>query len=67
MLCYTAYVPAEKYTFSRFPLRTGDMPLGDIPYLCGYDSVNFFQRMFKRESGMTMRAWRKKNLCRSSP
>ena len=37
------------------------MPLGDIPYLCGYDSVNFFQRMFKRESGMTMRAWRQKN------
>ena len=44
-------------------LRTSDMPLGDIPYLCGYDSVNFFQRMFKRESGMTMRAWRQQNRC----
>ena len=55
------------YSCVVFPLRTGDMPLGDIPYLCGYDSVNFFQRMFKRESGMTMRAWRQKNLCRSSP
>ena len=44
-------------------LRTSNMAIGDIPYLCGYDSTNFFQRMFKRESGMTMRTWRQRNRC----
>ena len=51
----------RRYEKACLLLRTSDMPLGDIPYLCGYDSVNFFQRMFKRESGMTMRDWRQKN------
>ena len=53
----------RRYEKACLLLRTSDMPLGDIPYLCGYDSVNFFQLMFKRESGMTMRTWRQQNRC----
>ena len=54
---------AAKEEADRLHTPSSDMPLGGIPYLCGYDSANFFQRMFKRESGMTMRAWRQKNRC----
>lgn len=39
-------------------LRDGATAISDIPFLCGYDSRNFFMRMFKRKSGKTMREWR---------
>lgn len=34
--------------------------IGPIANLCGYDSEPFFKRMFKRETGLTMREWRKR-------
>jgi len=40
-------------------LRSGTTALSDIPILCGYESRNFFMRMFKRKSGVTMREWRR--------
>ena len=40
-------------------VKDGSTALSDIPLLCGYDSRNFFMRMFKRKSGITMRDWRK--------
>ena len=40
-------------------LKEGRTALSDIPILCGYDSRNFFMRLFKRRSGMTMRQWRR--------
>jgi len=32
-----------------------------IPHLCGHSSTAFFQRLFKRETGLTMSEWRKQN------
>ena len=40
-------------------LKEGRTALSDIPILCGYDSRNFFMRMFKRKSGLTMRQWQR--------
>ena len=36
--------------------------IGTIANLCGYDSEPFFKKMFKRETGLTMREWRKQNV-----
>ena len=43
-------------------LKSSSTAISDIPFLCGYDSRNFFMRMFKRKSGMTMRDWRTDHL-----
>jgi len=42
-------------------LRSGDIPIEEIPSFCGYDSVAFFKTIFHRETGMTMREWRKRD------
>lgn len=36
--------------------------IGTIANLCGYNSEPFFKKMFKRETGLTMREWRKQNM-----
>lgn len=35
--------------------------LDAIPQLCGHSSTAFFQRLFKRETGLTMSEWRERN------
>jgi len=40
-------------------LESGNVAIEDIPAFCGYDSPAFFKTIFKRETGMTMREWRK--------
>ena len=35
--------------------------LDAIPQLCGHSSTAFFQRLFKRETGLTMSEWRNQN------
>lgn len=42
-------------------LRNPRQAISPIPSLCGYASEPFFKRMFKRETGLTMREWRKRN------
>lgn len=42
-------------------LRTPNQAIGSIANLCGYASEPFFKRLFKRETGMSMREWRKQN------
>ena len=41
-------------------LKSGNIPIEEIPSFCGYDSVAFFKTIFHRETGMTMREWRKR-------
>lgn len=45
-------------------LLSGRTAISDIPLLCGYETGNFFMKLFKRKSGMTMRKWRKANSIR---
>lgn len=39
-------------------LRDPRQAIGPIPNLCGYASVPFFKRLFKKTTGLTMREWR---------
>jgi len=41
-------------------LRTPGQDIASIPSLCGYASESFFKRLFKKRTGLTMRAWRKR-------
>ena len=41
-------------------LKNGSMAIDDIPSFCGYDSTAFFKTVFRRETGMSMREWRRR-------
>ena len=43
-------------------LKNGNIPIEEIPSFCGYDSVSFFKTIFHRETGTTMRDWRKSHI-----
>ena len=43
-------------------LKSGNIPIEEIPSFCGYDSVAFFKTIFHRETGTTMRDWRKSHI-----
>lgn len=43
-------------------LRNRNQAISAIANLCGYNSEPFFKKIFKRETGLTMREWRKRNL-----
>jgi len=43
-------------------LRNRNQAISAIANLCGYESEPFFKKMFKRETGLTMREWRKLNV-----
>lgn len=47
-------------------LRRRNQAIGAIANLCGYASEPFFKKMFKRETGLTMREWRKRNANRGA-
>ena len=42
-------------------LRNPQQKIDSIPTLCGYRSEPFFKRLFKKNTGLTMREWRKQN------
>jgi len=42
-------------------LRNRNQAISAIANLCGYASEPFFKKMFKRETGLTMREWRNQN------
>lgn len=41
-------------------LRNDKIPIEEIHSFCGYGSTAFFKTIFHRETGMTMREWRKR-------
>lgn len=43
-------------------LRSPFILLDSIPHQCGYDSLSHFKSFFRKQTGMTMRAWRKQHL-----
>lgn len=42
-------------------LRARTMPIDEIPYVCGYDSLAYFKNLFRRRTGLSMRAWQALN------
>lgn len=59
------------YTFSQYLIRyrlikaeemlvSGDQPITEVAMACGFNSVNYFNRVFKEVIGLTPRAYRNK-------
>ena len=40
-------------------LKDNKIPIEEIPSFCGYDSAAFFKTIFRRNTGRTMREYRK--------
>ena len=41
-------------------LVSGDQPITEVAMACGFNSVNYFNRVFKEVIGLTPRAYRNK-------
>lgn len=54
------YVHAVRVERARQRLETGSQPVEDVGYEVGYEDPTFFRRLFKRTTGMTPAAYRKK-------
>jgi LacI family transcriptional regulator len=53
-------IQAARIATAKNLLKNGSMPIDDIPSFCGYDSTAFFKTVFRRETGMSMREWRRR-------
>lgn len=54
------YVNKKRMSLARRLLTDNDSPLHEIAAACGFPDVEYFSRCFKRHSGMSPGAWRKK-------
>jgi transcriptional regulator GlxA family with amidase domain len=54
------YVQALRIEGARERLETDTMPVDDVGYAVGYEDPAFFRRLFKRMTGMTPAAYRRK-------
>jgi transcriptional regulator GlxA family with amidase domain len=63
------YVHAVRVERARQRLETGTQPVEDVGYEVGYEDPTFFRRLFKRTTGVTPAAYRKKftPITRGSP
>ena len=55
-------IHARRLDEAKALLRRPDIPIGDIPARCGYVPGPCLGILFKRATGCTMRAWRKRQL-----
>ena len=46
---------------AKYSILNRNMSIKDIALKCGYDSVEYFQRLFKKKTGMTPGQYRRKN------
>jgi transcriptional regulator GlxA family with amidase domain len=54
------YVHALRMESARQLLETGDATIDDVGYAVGYEDPTFFRRLFKRTTGMSPAAYRRK-------
>jgi YesN/AraC family two-component response regulator len=54
------YVHAVRVERARQRLESGRQPVEDVGYEVGYEDPTFFRRLFKRTTGVTPAAYRKK-------
>lgn len=62
MRAVSGEAPAQLQTAARMRraqelLRYGALPIAEIARQCGFDDASHFARVFKRETGLTPRAW----------
>ena len=48
----------EKIERTKTLLEKGAMPIGEIPAACGVNCNSHLSVLFKKATGLTMRAWR---------
>lgn len=58
----TDYITAKRMNKAQEMLKTGDHKVNTIAMKCGYESMPHFYRTFKKHTGLTPAAWRKKQL-----
>ena len=54
------YVHALRVEEARQVIETGGVAIDDVGYEVGYEDPTFFRRLFKRTTGLTPAAYRRK-------
>ena len=55
------YINNSRVELAKKFLRSADVVIGDIPELCGFTNYKYFARVFKKSTGLSPSAYRKKN------
>lgn len=55
------YINTSRVELAKKFLRAADAPIGDIPALCGFTNYKYFAKVFKKSTGISPSAYRKKN------
>ncbi len=53
------YINGLRCEKARALLREGNIPIGEISSLCGFENCSYFNKIFKSETGITMSEYRK--------
>jgi AraC-like DNA-binding protein len=59
-LNFRSFLASYRINYARHLLRTTDRRIADIAHLCGFSSINTFNRTFLRQLGTTPSQYRKK-------
>jgi len=54
------FIRATRLAKAKSLMKSPNLLLDAIPLQCGYSSISHFKAFFRKETGMTMRAWRRK-------
>ena len=55
------YINASRVELAKKFLRSADAPISDIPALSGFGNYKYFAKVFKKSTGISPSAYRKKN------
>lgn len=58
---YSAYVTQKRMEKAKYLMGNSDFKIYEIAEICGYNSVNHFIGMFKKNTGMTPAQYKKRN------
>ena len=58
---YSAYVTKKRLEKAKYLMGNSDFKIYEIAEICGYNSVNHFIGMFKKDTGMTPAQYKKRN------
>ena len=56
----TEYILNVRISKAKTLLETTDMTIGEVALKCGIEDVGYFSTLFRKSTGMTPSAWRKK-------
>ena len=55
------YINRSRVELAKKFLRAADAPVGEVPALCGFTNYKYFAKVFKKSTGLSPSAYRKKN------